>query len=1008
MAKCKYEGCNENAFYDENPEYCIFHMDKSDGNSDIESEFKDQFTSKINRIERNDELEHNYEGYIFPPNFEYFQSATYKKPYNLKNSIFLNSSEDKNFILFIQGEYKDSIDFTGATFYCDVDCEAKFHKNVIFINNKFCENVNFIKNHFLGYVDFHKSIFYKETKFDHIGFNDGVCFNDVEFRGKVEFTGVYFGNDNNNYSSEKEIAFINSKFLNETTFRRVWFCMNTSFQGSEFRGHSTLFEIISIYCKIFNFSNTILKSKYSYFKEFSDRNKEDSNIFFNNSKSESIDTIFSKWQMINLVTLDFSNITIHSDQINFFKFNSGKSKLDFTNAEFYGIKISFKENTFQNRLVEFANSKFLCKEIDFSNTKFIETEVNFFKSQFGNLLDDPEKVNTEGSLINFEKVECDCEISFNEAKFYGRYLNFEESKFTKRTNFKGTEFGISNAFLKDINFSKSEFFGEHTDFSEAKFYSKKIDFKEAKFKCKKGIDLDKTIFGCINNQSDELNFIESNFNGKYLNFKETQFYCKLISFRNTNFELPVGFEKVQIGTKEFNNEKLDFSFAEFHERFEFSKNSHINSSKIYFSNATTFKIFRFSEVTIGNHDIKNKLLSFIDTKFINLTSFYKCTFFSEALKFKRSEFENGFHMDQNGLIGNIYFEDIILSEKSNFYIENMKFFVKIGNSKPSSLGFKNVNFIPIKTKFLNIKPTSKEEKTFPVWKFIINEYPYIYFRNCNLNDVIFDSCFLSIFSFYKSYFDSARFISCEWGGIEDKNLFFTSHRINILFEEFILTQFSQTSTKELQDEIIQFVTDLDLTQINYDDISKMYRRMKTASDNIKDYFNAGDFYFNEYEMRKTHFYHTYYRQYKTLHVFKKISSRLNFIFKYPILRNLISGIPLSIYKYVAGYGERPLRSFIWFTIFLFTFGCFHLLNGSASTDYNINISWKGLSNIFTSVLLNDLVSNTLYASTKILFRSYENLIGKPWEFLLSFVNSITLILMLTFFINGIRRKFKRY
>ena len=65
------------------------------------------------------------------------------------------------------------------------------------------------------------------------------------------------------------------------------------------------------------------------------------------------------------------------------------------------------------------------------------------------------------------------------------------------------------------------------------------------------------------------------------------------------------------------------------------------------------------------------------------------------------------------------------------------------------------------------------------------------FRYCQLEDVYFAGNNMSFFSFYKSNFDQARFVSCDWREEKDSVLKLPYKRKNILFEDYLYSNIPQ-------------------------------------------------------------------------------------------------------------------------------------------------------------------------------------------------------------------------
>lgn len=179
----------------------------------------------------------------------------------------------------------------------------------------------------------------------------------------------------------------------------------------------------------------------------------------------------------------------------------------------------------------------------------------------------------------------------------------------------------------------------------------------------------------------------------------------------------------------------------------------------------------------------------------------------------------------------------------------------------------------------------------------------------------------------------------------------------------------------------------------------MYRNMKSALDAAKDFANAGEFYFNECEMRRIGFRES------------------------ADWRDKLWWLAYSLYYWMAGYGERPLWSFGWFVVFTMVFAVLHMWHGFAITasnriGYSFDFScigWRNISRLsFWGEWLGDLPSAMILALYRIIPTGYmpkDYLAFQPnvdaAGLLLIVLNSAVLLLFLTFIFIGLQRQFKR-
>jgi uncharacterized protein YjbI with pentapeptide repeats len=486
------------------------------------------------------------------------------------------------------------------------------------------------------------------------------------------------------------------------------------------------------------------------------------------------------------------------------------------------------------------------------------------------------------------------------------------------------------------------------------------------------------------------------------------------------------------------NEFVDFSHAVFEEEADFSKvdfkgiwmvgvgNICASFTKSEFKKHAIFNKAAFSNESYFNQARFIGRVDFVSTEFLNESSFTKAEFFGWAdfyeAKFNWTDFtevhfsrkanftstqflQNTFFFDTkiNGKVffdgikfkKNIFFDGIIITAPALLYFRNPKFEKSDkGNISASKIIFENVSFIPYRASFENIVLGDE-------WSKIgLTDKPAVIFRHCQLEDVYFSNNDMSIFSFYKSSFDKARFISNKYGKDDynsDRVLLKKYDRENIILEERLLHHLRENIKNNKEEENIREKYSIEGLD-DYKEIAGLYRRMKTALDYTKDFEEAGKFYFNEYEMKR-----------------RALKDDLR---GKGILKNAFSKRPIYyLYKIFAGYGEKPLWSFIWFIFFSFLFAVAHLFNGFEITkDDIINYSFNPSSwnNIFKWQTIWDFIQAWFYSIFYILPRSYipvargDVAVSNIWDILLMFSNSVVLLIMILFIGIGLKRHFRRF
>ncbi|MCD6160980.1 MAG: pentapeptide repeat-containing protein [candidate division Zixibacteria bacterium] len=463
------------------------------------------------------------------------------------------------------------------------------------------------------------------------------------------------------------------------------------------------------------------------------------------------------------------------------------------------------------------------------------------------------------------------------------------------------------------------------------------------------------------------------------------------NFGNRRFE-----ESADFACCEFNGD-VNFAYAIFEDSVDFTNLAF--KGKALFTSSKFHDIVSFSNVKFED------LADFENSVFKNYAYFQKCKFKNKAIfdkaifeniaTFEEANFENNASFVLTQFNNHTVFHDIkiyremefryiYIGDKCGFDFHNPKFL-----SNNILINFDNVRFNPFASYFGNIK-------------FDIKDKPFFIFRYCQLKDVFFTNNDMSLFSFYKSSYDEARLISCKWGKTNDRILIFPYKRKNIIPEESLLKELAKNITDEHQ--AAQFRDKYHINDLkNYKDISPLYRQMKTALDNSKDYQQAGLFYFNELEMKRR----ALEDDIENSKPKRKIFQRQPAKWFYQQFRKIFSKyIFYYLYKVFTGYGEKPLWSSIWFVVYIAVFTilnfCIGIKIGTKQEDEIIKYSdatiWDSL--IFTLYR----IIPTNYLPFKYTFDVPHNF----WGLLIPFLNTAVLIIMFAFIVIGLKRHFRRF
>ncbi len=452
-----------------------------------------------------------------------------------------------------------------------------------------------------------------------------------------------------------------------------------------------------------------------------------------------------------------------------------------------------------------------------------------------------------------------------------------------------------------------------------------------------------------------VDFSKAKFTG-IADFLETQF-SGVAYFTESNFSGDAYFIETEFSGKS------SFTLSLF--------SGNVSFSKALFSEDAYFGVSQFS----GDADFTGARFTanaiFIGAKFNGNTAF------------SHASFDDLVQLEFVTIRKNILFYNIILSSKTRFYFQEPKLSLQKGDT--GLVIFKNIRFNRYMAYIENIQNPLGDNKG------VGARNALLLFRYCQLKDVYFTNNDMSLFSFYKSSFDEARFISCRWSDVKDRIFFIPFKRKNVIPEEKFL---SDSTDKE------KFMVE-DLN--GYEDVASLYRRMKTALDNTKDYQQASWFYFNEFEMKRRALEEEIENRVPKWRIFqwrpllwcycqlKKIFSRYIFYF---------------FYKVFAGFGEKPLWSFYWFLLWLLGFTtlnyCIGLKKGfslsGGTIDYIDATFWDSL--IFT-----------LYRIIPANYLPFKQMFDIPhgfWGMLVPFLNTAVLIIFIAFIAIGLKRHFRRF
>jgi uncharacterized protein YjbI with pentapeptide repeats len=352
--------------------------------------------------------------------------------------------------------------------------------------------------------------------------------------------------------------------------------------------------------------------------------------------------------------------------------------------------------------------------------------------------------------------------------------------------------------------------------------------------------------------------------------------------------------------------------------------------------------------------------------------FYSNVYFSDArfsghADFSYAKFSGSIRFENNTFKGDeVDFSHAVMQGNAIFKFREPKFIKCV---KATKVIFENTIFRQYNTYFEKIQAPDA------ITQDNILKCPVFIFRYCDLTNVHFSNCGLSIFSFFKSSFESARYVMCDWAR---KRKWWILFRRNIIFEELF---FEKCKTINDNEKIMEDYQLEDLRR--YREICHLYRRMKVAQDSAKDYPDASLFYYNEWEMRRE-------------------SAKIKKEEKMNCVMRLGRLVLYKLYQIFAGYGDRPHWSFIWFVISFIVFTKLNIYFGFKTSD-NITIDYSpdfGKSILFT---LHRLMPYSLYS-----FNQDKYITLNFWGDINAIVSTVTLYIFIIFIGIGLKRHFRRF
>lgn len=381
------------------------------------------------------------------------------------------------------------------------------------------------------------------------------------------------------------------------------------------------------------------------------------------------------------------------------------------------------------------------------------------------------------------------------------------------------------------------------------------------------------------------------------------------------------------------------------------------------------------------------------------TSFDNVTFKDES-SFADIVFSGDIRFDRLWMAGRLRFSGVRIDQSSTFRFTHAVI-PKQKEYQQSHITFQEIIFNPLLTTFYSI-----DDSQLPFTNGEVIPLLIINFEHCTLSDVNFTNCSLRTFRFSGTYIGDVNFINCRWPSITKKVLGVDVHkRVGILGEELYIDNESRSNPEALRH------------------IADQYRQLKVSYDQQHDYAKAGEFYYNKNEIER--------RAEKIISSRKFVRKFFSHLINPPIegfrksaFKFFIRDIPewitsttkltiSSLYKYLAGYGEKPHWTALWLFFTIFCATGLNLLIGfidkSSGKDVLIKYelgyglpSWSDFTNSAIYTISHHVFLKSLLGSDN------YSVVGGSFGAAIHLLIGLVLLLLITFLVIGLQRRFKRF
>lgn len=384
MKKCSYQGCEREVFSFSTGQsswashsLCLFHVDNVPQKLEV---FQDEFNKLISEYQKGDDRCFNFQGFIFPLNFEFFSNRSVSATLDFSGCKFYGKVIFENTIVggsiwFDESVFYDKVFFFGLSKIGELSLDGSTFNNRFMLHNSEIGEASLKRCKFNNTVTIEHISFKGEAHFDSCEFKDDVKIGFCKFENVLSLKDSNFFRELNIFKVEtlESMSFEQSVFQWRAHFRDNIFRSVNHFNDTKFMDDA-MFDRSHIFDTHFEFSTFASIAEFIECT-FSGQAWFDNSIFRGR-------TIFDRTIISNVVMFDSCRFPAA-----YLSFMGGQRYLDNTNTMVFDIadnsKVSFKQvdfnecNSVHFEHVNLGHTSFLgsnIENIDFVDVLWHENE----------------------------------------------------------------------------------------------------------------------------------------------------------------------------------------------------------------------------------------------------------------------------------------------------------------------------------------------------------------------------------------------------------------------------------------------------------------------------------------------------------------------------------------------------------------------------------------------------------------------------------------------------------